>query len=284
MTLGRLGDPGSEIPVIRHDGRVYDLRPAHAGHRRRVPRERRHRPRSRRRCRRRAARIEGAAELRVAPPVARPGKIVCIGLNYHDHAEETGAARARRARRLHEGPLDGRRTVRRRADPAPIGEDRLGGRARRRDRHRGALPRVAREALAPRRRVRAVARRVGARVPARARRPVGQGQELRDLQPARTRPRARRRCRRPAGPRTATVGERRAAAERLDVRADLPGRPRDLVPVASSWCCTRAMSSTPARRRGSRSASRAEPYLREGDVVELEIDGLGRARQRLVQA
>ena len=26
MTLGRLGEPGSEIPVIRHDGRIYDLR------------------------------------------------------------------------------------------------------------------------------------------------------------------------------------------------------------------------------------------------------------------
>ncbi|MEU7986934.1 fumarylacetoacetate hydrolase family protein [Streptosporangium canum] len=30
--------------------------------------------------------------LRIGPPVARPGKIVCIGLNYRDHAEETGAA------------------------------------------------------------------------------------------------------------------------------------------------------------------------------------------------
>ncbi|ACZ90866.1 fumarylacetoacetate hydrolase family protein [Streptosporangium roseum] len=29
--------------------------------------------------------------LRIGPPVARPGKIVCIGLNYRDHAEETGA-------------------------------------------------------------------------------------------------------------------------------------------------------------------------------------------------
>ncbi|GAA2276691.1 fumarylacetoacetate hydrolase family protein [Streptomyces atrovirens] len=29
--------------------------------------------------------------LRVGPPVARIGKIVCIGLNYHDHARETGA-------------------------------------------------------------------------------------------------------------------------------------------------------------------------------------------------
>ncbi|GAA3839102.1 fumarylacetoacetate hydrolase family protein [Sphaerisporangium flaviroseum] len=28
---------------------------------------------------------------RVGPPIVRPGKIVCIGLNYRDHAEETGA-------------------------------------------------------------------------------------------------------------------------------------------------------------------------------------------------
>jgi 2-keto-4-pentenoate hydratase/2-oxohepta-3-ene-1,7-dioic acid hydratase in catechol pathway len=28
---------------------------------------------------------------RIGPPVARPGKVVCIGLNYRDHAEETGA-------------------------------------------------------------------------------------------------------------------------------------------------------------------------------------------------
>ncbi|NEA56375.1 fumarylacetoacetate hydrolase family protein [Streptomyces sp. SID13666] len=32
------------------------------------------------------------AALRVGPPLARIGKIVCIGLNYHDHAAETGAA------------------------------------------------------------------------------------------------------------------------------------------------------------------------------------------------
>lgn len=30
--------------------------------------------------------------LRFGPPVARPGKVVCVGLNYRDHAEETGAA------------------------------------------------------------------------------------------------------------------------------------------------------------------------------------------------
>ncbi|HEY7485530.1 MAG TPA: fumarylacetoacetate hydrolase family protein [Streptosporangiaceae bacterium] len=28
---------------------------------------------------------------RVGPPIARPGKVVCLGLNYRDHAAETGA-------------------------------------------------------------------------------------------------------------------------------------------------------------------------------------------------
>ncbi|AUG81912.1 2-hydroxyhepta-2,4-diene-1,7-dioate isomerase [Kitasatospora sp. MMS16-BH015] len=31
-------------------------------------------------------------DLRVGAPVARPGKVVCVGLNYRDHAQETGAA------------------------------------------------------------------------------------------------------------------------------------------------------------------------------------------------
>src|ERR1700744_2233659 len=31
------------------------------------------------------------AGIRLGPPVARPSKIVCIGLNYVDHARETGA-------------------------------------------------------------------------------------------------------------------------------------------------------------------------------------------------
>jgi 2-keto-4-pentenoate hydratase/2-oxohepta-3-ene-1,7-dioic acid hydratase in catechol pathway len=32
-----------------------------------------------------------AADVRLGPPVCRPSKIVCIGLNYRDHAKETGA-------------------------------------------------------------------------------------------------------------------------------------------------------------------------------------------------
>src|SRR3954453_7348752 len=34
---------------------------------------------------------DAAAPTTFAPPLGRPGKIVCIGLNYLDHAEETGA-------------------------------------------------------------------------------------------------------------------------------------------------------------------------------------------------
>ncbi|MFC1421080.1 fumarylacetoacetate hydrolase family protein [Streptacidiphilus cavernicola] len=37
-------------------------------------------------------RSQGPAAGRIGAPVARPGKVVCIGLNYRDHAEETGAA------------------------------------------------------------------------------------------------------------------------------------------------------------------------------------------------
>ncbi|HEX4289401.1 MAG TPA: fumarylacetoacetate hydrolase family protein, partial [Trebonia sp.] len=33
-----------------------------------------------------------AVDGRIGAPVGRPGKVVCIGLNYRDHAEETGAA------------------------------------------------------------------------------------------------------------------------------------------------------------------------------------------------
>ena len=33
-----------------------------------------------------------AVDGRIGAPVARPGKVVCIGLNYSDHAAETGAA------------------------------------------------------------------------------------------------------------------------------------------------------------------------------------------------
>ena len=91
MNLARLGPVGAEFPVIQQDGVSYDLRTLTAeldgdfladdgvG-------------------RARAAlaageleRVEDVGALRIGAPIARPGKIVCIGLNYRDHAEETNA-------------------------------------------------------------------------------------------------------------------------------------------------------------------------------------------------
>jgi len=91
VQLLRLGPAGSERPAVRaEDGVTYDLTPltddvtgaflADDGI-----------------ARTRAALAAGELHpivddgARIGPPVAGVGKIVCIGLNYRDHAEETGA-------------------------------------------------------------------------------------------------------------------------------------------------------------------------------------------------
>ena len=160
-------------------------------------------------------------------------------------------------------------------DPAPVGEDRLGGRAGRRHRRRGPVPGVARGGARARRRVRAVARRVRARVPARARRQWDKGKSCETFNPL--------------GPWLVPADEV-ADPQDLGLRlwvngelrqdgstspTDLPRRRRRLVPVASSWCSSPATSSTPAPRPGVALGIPGSPYLRAGDVVELEIDGLG---------
>ncbi len=92
VKFARLGARGDEQPAALGDDGWYDLRPVTSDidgeflsgdgtarartelHNGRLPR------------------IDDADALRVGPPVARPGKIVCIGLNYRDHAAETNAA------------------------------------------------------------------------------------------------------------------------------------------------------------------------------------------------
>jgi len=90
VTFARIGELGHEIPVIQNDGRSYDLRSITAdidaaflssdGL-----------------DAAKAALASGslpeldATGKRIGAPIARPGKIVCIGLNYSDHAAETGA-------------------------------------------------------------------------------------------------------------------------------------------------------------------------------------------------
>ena len=90
MRFERYGMPGSEIPVVEHDGARYDLRSLTAdldgsflaagglGSAREA-------------VERGVLPVFEPGGARVAPPVARPGKVVCIGLNYSDHAAETGA-------------------------------------------------------------------------------------------------------------------------------------------------------------------------------------------------
>jgi 2,4-didehydro-3-deoxy-L-rhamnonate hydrolase len=91
MKLARLGPVGAEIPALVTDTAIYDLRgltrdidgtflvrdglaevraAAEAGS---LPE------------------LEGAADLRVGPPVARPGAVLCIGMNYAAHAAESGS-------------------------------------------------------------------------------------------------------------------------------------------------------------------------------------------------
>ncbi|MGW2769416.1 fumarylacetoacetate hydrolase family protein [Streptomyces sp. NPDC001275] len=92
MKLLRLGAPGAERPaVLADDGRVHDLAglthdidgPFLAGG---------GIDRVRTALGAGTLPILDTAGLRIGAPVARPGKVVCIGLNYRDHAEETGAA------------------------------------------------------------------------------------------------------------------------------------------------------------------------------------------------
>ncbi|MFC7328227.1 fumarylacetoacetate hydrolase family protein [Marinactinospora rubrisoli] len=93
MYLMRLGPPGSEIPAVRDDsGAVRDLRPLTADIdgaflaaggpatvRDALAAER-------------LPVLPDAESLRVGPPIARPGAVVCIGQNYAAHAAESGAA------------------------------------------------------------------------------------------------------------------------------------------------------------------------------------------------
>lgn len=90
MRLLRIGEPGAERPTVERDDVWFDARSvtgdfdgsflADGG----------------------LERLRGALDggrlpevvrdgVRIGAPVARPGKIVCIGLNYRDHAAETGA-------------------------------------------------------------------------------------------------------------------------------------------------------------------------------------------------
>ncbi|GAB2854357.1 fumarylacetoacetate hydrolase family protein [Actinoallomurus bryophytorum] len=92
MELLRLGPAGQERPAVRHEGAVHDLSPVTteidgaflaAGGVERT---------------RAALRegglplLDGAEALRTGPPIARPAAVICIGQNYAAHAAESGNA------------------------------------------------------------------------------------------------------------------------------------------------------------------------------------------------
>ena len=74
------------------------------------------------------------AEAVLGAPIPQPRQVFGIGLNYRDHAGESGRAAATRAAHVHEVPQLHRRPDRRRSALGRNG--RLGGRDRRRDRRR----------------------------------------------------------------------------------------------------------------------------------------------------
>ena len=91
MRLFRLGPVGQEIPTVEVDETRYDLRPltddidgaflSSDG----VQRTRDALASGA------LSELTDARSLRIGAPLGTPGKIVCIGLNYRDHAEETRA-------------------------------------------------------------------------------------------------------------------------------------------------------------------------------------------------
>lgn len=91
MKYAQLGSRGSEIPVVMHDGKFYDIRSLTAqidgdflcGGINSVPGLL---------SAGMLPVLHGADSLRVGSPIARPSAIICIGMNYAAHAAETGSA------------------------------------------------------------------------------------------------------------------------------------------------------------------------------------------------
>ena len=90
MRLGRLGPIGAEVPVVWRGDDAYDLRAicddidaafwssdrtAEVGRRLEAGE---------------LPLLDGAAGMRIGAPIARPGAVVCVGLNYAAHAAESG--------------------------------------------------------------------------------------------------------------------------------------------------------------------------------------------------
>lgn len=91
MKFARLGEIGSEVPVVLDGDRRFDLRPLTSDVDGRFLADD---PVGRTTAALNAGllpELEGAEGLRIGAPIARPGAVVCIGMNYAAHAAESGA-------------------------------------------------------------------------------------------------------------------------------------------------------------------------------------------------
>lgn len=92
MKFARLGEPGSEIPVVLDGDRRLDLRPITSDVDGRFLADDPVGRTSAAISDGLLAELPGADVLRIGAPIARPGAVVCIGMNYAAHAAESGSA------------------------------------------------------------------------------------------------------------------------------------------------------------------------------------------------
>lgn len=92
MKLIRFGEAGKEKPGICIDGRYYDVSAFVRDYDERFFADGELASLQQKISAQQGKLPELAPGTRLGSPVARPSKIVCIGLNYADHAKETGAA------------------------------------------------------------------------------------------------------------------------------------------------------------------------------------------------
>jgi 2-keto-4-pentenoate hydratase/2-oxohepta-3-ene-1,7-dioic acid hydratase in catechol pathway len=282
VILAQLGDPGAQIPVVRVDDVAYDLRSIAPAIDRSFFAGDGIRAVSEALARGTLPQLPGAAGMRVGPPV-QPGKIVCIGLNYRGHVEETGAEiPAEPVLFLKDpttvvGPFDDVRIPRGSAKTdweVELGVV-LGAEARYVESPAAAETLIAGYVISHDVSEREFQLERGGQwdkgKSCETFNPLGPG-----LVPA------------------SVVADPQALGLRLWVNGELRqdgSTASQIFPVAHViWYLSQFMvlrpgdlinTGTPA---GVALGIPGEPYLREGDVVELEIDGLGRSRQRMVQA
>ncbi len=280
MKLARIGEPGSEVPaVLGRDGVhrdvssvVPDFTPeffAGDGIERL-----------------RSSDLSGlpAVEGRIGAPIAKPSLILCVGLNYVDHANESSMKVPEepilftKAPNCLVGPYDdvltprGATTVDYEVELAVV----IG--------RQMSIPRLARAGNGPPRWFHYCERRVRANVPARARRrSVDQGQVLRDLQPVRPvsgdhrRGRSRRWTRPVARRERGTAPDGSTHDMIFDIATVIHHVSQFMVLEPGDLVNT---GTPPGVAMGM-----AEPgYLSAGDVMTLGITGLGEQRQEVTSA